>query len=163
MNGRARASLVPAAWDRASPRERVALVAGGVVVAGALLWAFAWQPLARDLAALREQAPRDAATLATARALANDVASLERASAAARGDLRSAVERALAEQGLRAPAVALEVTGDRIRMTAPAIAFATLATALDAVRKDAAAFVIEGTLTPRVEPGTVRAELVFAR
>ena len=163
MNGDARAPRMPAAWDRASPRERVALVVAAVVVVGAVLWAFAWQPLARDVATLREQAPRDAATLATARFLANDIAGLERAAPPARGDLRSDVERTLAANGFRAPAITLEVTGDRLRVTAPVAAFATLATAVDAVRKDAGAFIVEATVTPRVEPGTVRAELVFAR
>ena len=163
MSGEARTLRMPDAWDRASPRERVALVVAAVVVAGAVLWAFAWQPLTRDLATLREQAPRDAATLATARFLANDIAGLERAAPPARGDLRSDVERTLAANGFRAPAITLEVTGDRLRVTAPVAAFATLATAVDAVRKDAGAFIVEATVTPRVEPGTVRAELVFAR
>ena len=163
MNDASRASLVPAAWDRASARERVALGVGAAVVIVALLWALAWQPMTRDLEQLREQAPRNAATLLTAHALADDISSLERGSASPRADLRTAVERTLAEQGLRAPAITLETTGDRVRATVPAIAFAALVRALDALRSDAAAYVVEGTVTPRVEPGTVRAELVLAR
>ena len=34
---------------------------------------------------------------------------------------------------------------------------------LDGIRKDVGAFVAEATIIPRVEPGTVRAEVVFAR
>ena len=45
------ASVMPRAWERASPRERVAITVAAVVVLGALAWAFVWQPLTRDLAA----------------------------------------------------------------------------------------------------------------
>lgn len=163
MNASSRPPFAPAAWERASPRERVALAIGAIVVVGAVLWALVWQPLTRDVAELRERAPGAAATLSTARALADDIASLERGSATPRGDLRAAVERALGEQGLRTPVITIENTGDRVRVTVPAIAFLALVAAAEALRKDAGAYITEGTVTPRVEPGTVRAELVFAR
>lgn len=156
-------SLALHAWDRASPRERVALVAGAAVVIGALVFVFVWQPLTRDLAQLRDTSAAGAAALAQARTLADDIAALSRSAAPPRGDLRAAVDRALGERGLRPPAVTIEAQDNRLKLTLPAIPFATLVTMQDGLRKDAAAFVVEGTFTPRVEPGTVRAELVLAR
>ena len=156
-------SLMPRAWDHASPRERVAIVAGLAVVLCALGWAFVWQPLTRDLERLRESSPLDTATLIRARAMADDIAGMSRSAPVSRGDLRSSIERALGDRGLRAPAVAIEAQDARVKVIVPAVPFATLVAALDAMRKDAAAFVVEGVITPRVEPGTVRAEFVLAR
>ena len=163
MTSGAAPSIVPRAWDRASPRERVAIVAGLAVVLGALGWAFVWQPLTRDLDRMRESSPLDTATLNRARAMADDIAGMSRSAPVSRGELRSTVERALGDRGLRAPAVAIEPQDDRVKVIVPAVPFATLVAALDAIRKDTAAFVVEGVITPRVEPGTVRAELVLAR
>ncbi|MEP7275371.1 MAG: type II secretion system protein GspM [Betaproteobacteria bacterium] len=163
MNRAAAASLVPGAWTRASSRERIAMGVGAAVVLGTLAWAFALQPLTRDLDRLRDAAPAVAASLAQARALADDIAGLARNTPPARGDLRAAVERAFAERDLRAPAVTIEPQGDRVSVVVLAAPFATLVAALDAAGKDGAAFVVEGTITPRVEPGAVRAELVLAR
>lgn len=163
MTNDAGASVVPRAWDRASPRERVAVVAAAVVVLSALAWAFVWQPLTRDLEGLRETASTDRATLTRARAMADEIAGMSRSATPPRGDLRSGVERALGERGLRAPAVTIEAQDDRVKIVVPAVPFRTLVGALDATRKDAAAFVVEGVITPRVEPGSVRAEFVLAR
>ena len=167
MTARA-AALVPpawvATWDRASKRERVLVVLALVVVAGALAWAFVWLPLTRDLARLAEQQPRSRATLVAARALADDIAALSRAAPAARGDeLRAALERVLAERGLRGTGMTLEAQDRRVRAVVPALAFPALVGVVDAARADAGAYVTEATITPRVEPGTVRAEIVFAR
>jgi type II secretory pathway component PulM len=98
-----------------------------------------------------------------ARALADDIGGMSRAAPVPRGDLRAAVERALGDRGLRAPAVSIEPQDDRVKIMVPAVPFAALVAAIDAMRKDAAAYVVEVVITPRVEPGTVRAELVLAR
>jgi type II secretory pathway component PulM len=163
VTGAAAIFSTPRAWDRASARERVALVVGAAIIVGALAWAFVWQPLTRDLDRLRESAPGDAASLARARALADDIAGLARASVPPQADLRTAVERSLGDRGLRAPALTIEPQDGRVKVVIPVVPFATLVTALEAARKDAAAYVAEATITPRVDPGTVRAELVLAR
>ena len=162
------AALVPSAWvatwDRASKRERVLVALALAAVAGALAWAFAWLPLTRDLARLAEQQPRSRATLVAARALADDIAALSRAAPAARNDdLRAALERVVAERGLRSPGVSVEAQDRRVRLVVPAVAFPALIGLVDAARADAGAYVAEATITPRVEPGTLRAEIVFAR
>jgi general secretion pathway protein M len=152
------------AWERASPRERIGVVAAVAVVGIALLWSLVWLPLTRDLARLVLQQPNAAATLVAAQALADDVSTLTRAAPAPRaGDLRSAIDRTLNERGLRGPGVSVDAQDDRVRVVLPAVPFPALVAALDAARKSAGAWIVEGTVTPRVEPGTVRAELVFAR
>ena len=152
------------AWERAAPRERIAVAAAAIVVGAALVWALVWLPLTRDLARLVLQQPKDTATLVAAQALADDVATLARATAAApAGDLRGALDRLLNERGLRGPGVSLDAQDDRVRVVLPAVAFPALVAALDAARRSAGAWVAEATVTPRVEPGTVRAEIVFAR
>ena len=101
------------AWERASPRERVAIVVAAVVVVGV-----AWLGVrlaaddARPRAAARN-APTPRATLVAARAHADDLAALPRnAPPAARGDLRSA-RRARAGRARSArPAVAIDVQDD---------------------------------------------------
>ena len=157
------ASVMPRAWERASPRERVAITVAAVVVLGALAWAFVWQPLTRDLERLRETVSIDRAALTSAHAMADEIAGMSRNTPPARGDLRLSVERALGDRGLRAPAVTIEPQADRVKVVIPAVPFSALVGALDATRKDAAAFVVEGVITPRVEPGSVRAEIVLAR
>jgi type II secretory pathway component PulM len=126
-------------------------------------WAFVWQPLTRDLEALRDTASMDRATLARARAMADEIAGMSRAAPPPRGDLRSSVERALGDRGLRAPAVTIEPQDDRLKIVVPAVPFSTLVAALDATRKDAAAFVVRRRDHAAVEPGSVRAEFVLAR
>jgi type II secretory pathway component PulM len=155
--------MVPRAWDRASPRERAALVVGALVVILAVAWAFVWQPLTRDLDRLREAAPAEGAAVARARTYADDIAALSRNVPPQRADLRASIERALGDRGLRAPSIAIDSQNNRVRVTIPAAPLATLVAALDGIRKDVGAFVAEATIIPRVEPGTVRAEVVFAR
>ena len=156
-------TMVPRAWDRASPRERAALVVGALVVILAVAWAFVWQPLTRDLDRLREAAPAEGAAVARARTYADDIAALSRNVPPQRADLRASIERALGDRGLRAPSIAIDSQNNRVRVTIPAAPLATLVAALDGIRKDVGAFVAEATIIPRVEPGTVRAEVVFAR
>jgi type II secretory pathway component PulM len=156
-------TIVPRAWDRASARERAALVVGALVVILALAWAFGWQPLTRDLDRLREAAPAEAAAVGRARSYADDIAALSHSAPPQRADLRASTERALGDRGLSAPSLSIDAQSDRVKVTIPASPFATLVGALDGVRKDAGAFVAEATIIPRVEPGTVRAEVTFAR
>ena len=95
--------------------------------------------------------------------MADEIAGMSRNTPPARGDLRLSVERILGDRGLRAPAVTIEPQDDRVKVVIPAVPFSALVGTLDATRKDAAAFVVEGLITPRVEFGSVRAEFVLAR
>ncbi len=161
------AALSPAlagAWDRASTRERTLVGAALVVVALAAAWTWVWQPMTADIARMRRDLPRERAVLAAARAQADDLAASRRAAAETRpGDPRAAVERLLAERGLRGAASALDVKDARVRVTFAAVRFDALIGWLDALRARDGLHAAEAVVTARVEPGTVRAELTLAR
>jgi type II secretory pathway component PulM len=163
----ARGSLLPAslvaAWDRASSRERrlAGIAAFGVIVAAG--WALAWRPLQADIDRTREQLGRDAQTLARARALVDESAALSRApGTVATGDPRAAITRAFAERDLPLGG-SLEIRDGRVKVILPDARFDRLVAALDAVRRDQGLRAVEATLTARVEPGAVRAELTLGR
>jgi type II secretory pathway component PulM len=151
-------------WDGASPRERTLVRIAGAIVLLAAAWAAVWQPLAADTARLTRERMRDGVVLATARADAEEIAGLQRSPAPERSsDVRAAVERVLAERGLRPMLASLDVQEGRVRATFTAIRLDALVGALDALAKSDGVFPVEMTLTPRVEPGTLRAELTLAR
>lgn len=151
-------------WRGKSARERrILTVVAGIALLGAL-WALAWQPLARDLAAMRAGQTQRIATLADARRMADEIAGLARSGApAVPVDDRAALERVLAQFGLRAAATELAWQEGRARIVFGAVGFDALVTMLEALQRDAHLRVTEATLTARVEPGTVRAELTLAR
>lgn len=151
------------AWARASSRERLLVAIAAVVVVGGLGWAWGWKPMEADIARLTRDVPRERAVLAAARAQAADLAALEKAAAAVRGPLLPAIERAVAERGLRSDAGGLDEKDGRVRINLGAVRFDALVSLLDALARDAGVRVVEGTVTQRVEPGLVRAELVLAR
>ena len=152
------------AWDRASRRERALLALAAAVVAFAVLWLWIWQPMNADIARLERDLPRTQALLAAARAQADDLVALQRSSARAKsGDPRVAVERVLAERGLRAAASTLDTQDGRVRLGFPAVRFDALVGLVDALAKTEGLRVVDATLTARVDAGTVRADVTLAR
>ena len=151
-------------WDRASPRERRLVLAAAAIVVAAVAWMLVWQPLRTDIERTRAERGRIGALLAAARASVDEGAGLARAPAKANpSDVRSAVARVLAERGVRVPPGALEMRDNRVHVTLPDVRFDTLIAALDALARDDGLRPVDATLTARVDPGTVRAELTFAR
>ena len=152
------------AWDRASRRERRIAMVGGIVVAIALAWGLVWQPLRADIERTREDRVRMGTMLAQTRALFDQGSALSRTSPKPSSvDPREAVVRAFAERGIRIPAASIDLRDNRARVVLPDVRFDTLIAAVAAVSRDDGLRPVEGTLTARVEPGTVRAELTFAR
>ena len=152
------------AWDRASRRERALIALAAAVVAFAVLWLWIWQPMNADIARLERDLPRTQAVLAAARAQSDDLVALQRSSASAKsGDARAAVERVLAERGLRAAAGTLDVQDGRVRLGFPAVRFDALVGLLDALAKSEGLRAVDATLTTRVDAGTVRADVTLAR
>ena len=146
------------------PRERRAVAALVVLVAGVVGWLALWQPLQRDLADLRAKVPADRGALAQARTMGDEMAALARTAPARRAiDTRAELERALGERGLRAAAIQLDWQDDRARIAFAEVGVDALVSLLEALSRDAQLRLVEATLTARVEPGTVRAELTLAR
>ncbi len=101
--------------------------------------------------------------LATARAQGEDLLALQRASMRApAADLRAAVERAAVARGLKLAATPDAAEG-RVRLTLDAVSLDDLVALIDTLSRTESVYVAGATLVTRVEPGTVRAELVFAR
>jgi len=147
-----------------SRAERRAVTALTLIAAGALLWAALWQPLVRDTAALRIAQAGNAAALANARRMAGEIGALGRASAIETpADARAGLERLLAQQNLRAATTQLEWRDGRAHIVFAAVSYDALILALEAMQREVQLRAVEATLTARVEPGLVRAELTLAR
>jgi len=167
MTPAGRSALLPAplrtTWDRSTSRERRIVALGALVVGCAAFWWLVWQPINVDIERSRAELARRIDILAATRTMADESASLARDARPARStDPRTAIARAFAERGMR-PASAPESRDGRVAVVLPDARFDALLIALDVLRKEDGIYVAEATLTPRVEPGTVRAELLLAR
>ena len=167
MNAGTHRRWVPAAfasaWDRASLRERRLAMVAAAVVAVALGWGL-WQPLKSDIERTREERVRVSTLLALTRTSFEEGAGLVRASPKVNAsDPRDAVARAFAERGLRIPAGAIDLRDNRVHIVLSDVRFDALIAALDSLARDDGLRPVEASLTARVEPGTLRAELTFAR
>lgn len=164
----ARASFVQAsiaqAWDRASRRERRFAIAGLVVVALGLAWTLIWRPLQADVERTRSERARLSTLLAVARASVDEAAGATQSGAKpSTADWRAAVTRAFAERGVQFGPGTPDLRDDRVRVVLPEVRFDTLVIALHALAHDDGLRPTEATLTARVEPGVLRAEITFAR
>jgi type II secretory pathway component PulM len=157
-------SVFVRAWDRWSSRERLLAIAAAAVILLAVAWVGIWQPMQEDLLRARRELQRDRAALAVARAQAVEITGLQRATKDQLAiDSRMVVERVLGERGLKASLTSLEVKESRAYITFAAIGFDALVGMLDALGKAEGFRPVEATLTSRVDPGTVRAEITLAR
>jgi type II secretory pathway component PulM len=151
-------------WDRMSPREHRMVIAAATLVLAAIAWTWIWQAIQDDTVRARSDVQRDRAALAAARAQIEEMAGLQRVSQSAKtADPRVAVERVVAERGLKASLTSLDVKDNRTYVTFTAIEFDALVGVLDALAKADGLRPVEATLTPRIEPGTMRAEIALAR
>lgn len=152
------------AWLRISPRERWLIALGTVLVVGVVGYAFAWEPVMRDLAATRIALNETSARVAEARRAADEIAGLAREARAPRtADPRAGADRVIAAAGLRSDVTAISAAEGRVRVTFAAIDFTTLATLIEALGREEQLFVVEALVAARVVPGSVRAELALAR
>ena len=147
-----------------SPVERRTTVALLVVVAAAVLWATLWVPLARDTATLRLTRAANAAALAEARDRAKEASELSRTGpVAGAADARADLDRVLAQQGVRPAVTSLDWRDGRAQLVFAALPYDRLIALLEALQQSAKLRAVEATITARVEPGMVRADLTLAR
>ena len=140
----------------------VAVAASVVVVA--VGYTFAWQPMTVDITRLQRDLPRSKSVLAAVRGQGDSVIALERSAAPVKTlDPLAAVERVIAERGLRPMVSVLDVQEGRVRLTFASIRFDAIAGLLDALARTAGVRAADATLTQRVEPGLVRAEFALVR
>lgn len=155
----------PGRWlDARTPRERGLIAVAAVLAAGFAAWLGFWVPLNANIATLRAEAVRSRAALVEGRRMAEAIPALAR-SARAPEPLppRAAVERAAAAALGAVPGLLIGSADESIRVTLPAVAFDAVVVFVELLQREARLQLHEATLTARVEPGTVRAELVFRR
>jgi len=151
-------------WMRISPRERWLIALGTALVVAVVGYAFVWEPIARDLSAMRATLEKTDARVRHARTAADEIAGLAREVRAPRtADPRAATEQVITATGLRGELTAIGASEGRIRVTFAAIDFTRLASLVDALGRDEQLFVAEALVAARVVPGSVRAELTLAR
>ncbi|WP_035055307.1 type II secretion system protein GspM [Andreprevotia chitinilytica] len=94
-------------WAGRDPREQTLLAICGVIVAAALLYLLAWQPVANAQTRLKNQLPRLQQDLIELQRGIGAVKSQPGNAAPADGDLRSAVQAQLDRYGIKADLQAL--------------------------------------------------------
>ncbi|MEO8304855.1 MAG: type II secretion system protein GspM [Betaproteobacteria bacterium] len=147
-----------------SPGERRVVTGLLTAAIAALAWAVLWQPVIRDADALRDARDGNATALASARKMVEESAGLARTSAApAKADARAGLERVLVQQGLRPAVTQLDWQDGRARVVFAAVGYDALIATLETLQRDERLRVAEATITSRVEPGMVRAEVTLAR
>lgn len=158
-------NAVPAWWRARARRERIALLAGALVLAILLTWAFVWKPLADARHALREGNQRLAADLQGMRALAARAAPTVAGEDAARDragqSLLALADAGLRESGLAGGLVRIEPAGSgRVRLRLESVAFDPLADWLQSLRRRYGVRVAEFAVT-RTDAGRVDANLLI--
>ena len=119
---------------------------------------------ARTIARSEADVARSRLVLAISRERLADNASLSRESPAPRAaDLRTAVERVLVQHALQSAPVTTGTADNRYSIVIANGRFDALVAALEMLARDEGIRLVEGTLTARVEPGAVRAELTLGR
>lgn len=149
-------------WAGKSETERRALAVLGALVCGALAWATLWQPLLRDISRLEADRIRIANEWVIAQRDVADITRLARAPLPPPVDGRAALEQSLVRSGMRSAVTQLEWQERRGRVVFASVSFPVLVAWLDGLQRDAGIRAVEATLSARVDPGTVRAELVLA-
>jgi general secretion pathway protein M len=148
-------------WQGKSRRERRIVRLLVVLVSIVVFWAGIWQPLQRDAHRLRLEREHEAAALVQARSDVDEMARLQRTPAPAMTDVRMNLERSLASSGLRNAVTDLQWQQRRARVTFAAVEFAAMMKWLETLQREGGIILQEATLSARVEPGSVRAELVL--
>jgi type II secretory pathway component PulM len=151
-------------WGAKAHGERRIVAALTTIIVAAIGWLVVWQPLQRDVAALSASVPAQRRAVVEGQRMADEMAGLARAGAvAAAGDPRADLERVLTQRGIRGAATQIDWQEGRARVVFATVAIDTLIPTMEALQRDAGLRVVDATLTARVEPGNVRAELVLAR
>lgn len=151
-------------WQRLAAREQFLVGLGAATVIVGAAWTIVWQPLVRDWARAETARQEKAAMLVLARQRVEEVSAPTPGSKPApTPDPKAAALRVLDQRGLRAAATAIDAQDARVRITFASLPIAALAPLLEALGRDERLFPAEMTLTARVEPATVRAEITLAR
>ncbi len=147
-----------------APRERRLLTVAAALLLLAAGWWGVWEPMGRDIARMRGEAVRTKAALLVATRAADEMPGLARTRRAVpTTPLLTDVERAVTAALGRPAGLAIDRQDQRVHVVLPAVPVDALAALLETLQRDALVQVAEARLTARIEPGTVRAELMLSR
>lgn len=149
-------------WAGLAARERRFVVAGVLVVGAALANVVLWRPLVDDLPRAERDAERAERRLDRVRAAALAAGTRDTA-APSREPIDVALRAALARAGIPPADATIDAGAGRVQLVLASVRFEALVALLDGLARDAAIHVVDATITARVEPGLVRAELALAR
>jgi general secretion pathway protein M len=146
-------------WQGRNARERALIAAGAGALAAALLWAYAWVPLAADRARLVGELPK---LRTQAQQFVLEAAEVERLRAAARARgaepaSQAAIEQTLTGAGLRGAAVAVQ-GGGRVQVNLGVVPFDALVRAIAQLAEQHGLAVESIALKAAGEPGKLRVE-----
>ncbi|MDR1530240.1 MAG: type II secretion system protein M [Burkholderiales bacterium] len=151
-------------WRQRSVSERRVLIALAVLIAFAVFWFWIWQPINRHLDEINTRLPRAQAELDIARAQWREAAGLARqTSPKTPSDTRIAFMRVAERLSVASIVANLEAQGNQITCTFSSLPFSTLVSLLDALQREESFYVIDATLIPLSQGGSVRAELLLTR
>ena len=152
-------------WQVRTATERTLIALAAAAIALLLLWVVAGEPLQRDRERVARRLAEQRSALVVARRQADAIAGLARsAPAAGTGDARAAIEAALARQNLKAVAGAVERTDDQHwHLGFAGVPFDALTALLETMQRDGGLRASEVSVTARVEPGQVRADVTLTR
>lgn len=151
-------------WAAKTPNEQRVVAAVALLIVATLGWLAIWQPLQQDLATLRATASGERAALADGERMAAEIAGLARtAPMPPAPEAQATLERIVSERGLRGSGTQVEWRDGRAKIAIDAVRFDALVAALETLQREARLRIVEATLAARVDPGTVRAEVVVAR
>jgi type II secretory pathway component PulM len=151
-------------YAQRTPRERRSIAAAIALSTAAIAWWAIWQPMVQDIARMHGQAVHAKEALAEAQRFADEFPGLARTRRPLPATpLRADVEQVVATTLGRPAGLAIDTQEQRVRVTLPAVPFDSLTLLLEALQREALIQAAEVRLTARVEPGSVRAELLLAR
>jgi general secretion pathway protein M len=151
-------------WRSRAPRERLVLGAGGALAVLVLGYAYAWLPMAREAAQLRENLPE---LRAQARQVQAGVAEVNRLKArakpaAAQQDLVALLDARAKQRGLRERIDSIvPLDANRVRVTASSVPFDVWLGWLGELQAGYGVRVESARIDLGGEPGVVAVEAVF--
>ncbi|MCM0044768.1 MAG: type II secretion system protein M [Burkholderiaceae bacterium] len=148
-------------WAERTPRERRILGVGGGLLLLVLCWLLLIDPALQGRAQWKQALPALRADYAQMQALAQQAAAAPAPAAAAPPPDRAAVERSLAEHGMKAQS--LNVGEDGVRIALVDVSFSALTDWMQQAQRDAQLVVAEAGITARDRLDRVDANLSLRR
>lgn len=148
-------------WSERTPRERLILGVGGGLLLLVLCWLLLIEPALQGREQWKKALPALRADYAQMQSLSQQAASAPAPSAAAPAPDRAAIERGLADHGMKAQS--LNVSEDGVRVTLTDVSFSALTDWMQQVQRDAQLVVDVAGITARDRIDRVDANLSLRR